>query len=306
LALKMNSQALPYVILLGFLWGSNLVAARFGLAQFHPLLFVALRMLLASVGHVAVYLFNPARPWPHGRLLWRRATWLGIFGTAVPMTATISALQYQSSGVTAVFITTAPALTVIMAHFLLIDESLSWRKSLGVLLSLAGALLLVISGESGLPGIQASPLGFGLVTLAMICGSGMAIYARRQLRDFDAFDVATIRMFVATAAVIPVALIFAGLDLSQVDGQGYFVLVYTAIFGAFAGLLLEFYIIKRFGATAAAMTAYVIPIVAALGGALLLNEQITAVMVAGMSLIVVGIAIINQRRRVAPTHEIIR
>ena len=42
------------------------------------------------------------------------------------------------------------------------------------------------------------------------------------------------------------------------------------------------------------MTAYVIPVAATLGGALLLMEQITTGMLGGMALIILGIAIINR------------
>jgi drug/metabolite transporter (DMT)-like permease len=300
----LNSQALPYVVLLGLLWGSNLVVARFTLGQFNPILFVGLRLLLASFGHVLVYTFSRQRPWPTDRIMWRHAAWLGVLGTAVPMTTIIIALQYQSSGVTSVFITTAPAVTVLLAHFLLPDESLTWRKSAGIALALGGAMLLVLRGESGLAHVgRASPLGFGLVTLSIISGSIMSIYARKHLRHFDGFDVATIRMFVATMAVMPI-LFFVGFDFSRVNWQGALALVYTAVFGAFAGLVLEFYIIKRFGPTAAAMTAYVIPIAATFGGAIFLDERITAVMLAGMALIILGIAIINRRYRPERAQEI--
>ena len=60
-------------------------------------------------------------------------------------------------------------------------------------------------------------------------------------------------------------------------------------------MIVSFYIVKRFGATASAMTAYVIPVVASIGGYLLLDETITLGMVGGMVLIVMGIALINQR-----------
>ncbi len=133
--------------------------------------------------------------------------------------------------------------------------------------------------------------------VGMIAGSAMAIYARKFLRPFNGFDVATARMVFATLFMLPIVLLFADLDFSRVSAQGYTSLVYTALVGAFLGLIVEFYIIKRFGATAAAMTAYVIPVVATACGALFLSERITLVMLIGMALIVLGIAIINQRRR---------
>jgi drug/metabolite transporter (DMT)-like permease len=295
---RLNSQALPYIILLGFIWGSNLVVARFGLEQINPLTFVGLRLALASVAHLVVYAADRRRQWPVGRVLWRQAAVLGVLGTAVPMTSLIMALQYQSSGVTSIFITTGPAITVLMAHFFLADEPLTRRKSVGVALALGGALLLALQGESGLPDVAgASLLGFGLVIMGMVFGSAMAIYARKHLRHFDAFDVATVRMFVATLSLAPLVILVSGVDLRGVNTAGYFSLGYTALVGAFAGLLLEFYVIKRFGATAAVMTAYVIPVVATIGGVLFLGERMTVVMVGGMGLIILGIAIINRRRR---------
>jgi drug/metabolite transporter (DMT)-like permease len=62
-------------------------------------------------------------------------------------------------------------------------------------------------------------------------------------------------------------VLFVGFDLQAFATQGYFALSYAALVGTFSGFMLSFYIIKRFGATASAMTAYVIPIVAGAGRA---------------------------------------
>lgn len=293
----MSPQALPYIILLGILFGSTLVVSRFSVGQFQSLTYIGLRLTLAGLAHVVIYLFSKGRHWPRGRQLWGRSAVLGIFATAIPMTAIVSSLQFQSSGVTSVLVTTSPALTVLMAHFLLPDESLTRRKSLGVILALAGAVLLAIRGESGLPDVErASPVGYLLVMGAMVSASASTIYARKYMRDLDTFDVASVRMWVAALAIMPLSLLLVGFDLSQVTGQGYAALLYAAFVGTFAGMMLAFYNIQRFGATASALTAYVIPIVATLGGVLLLDETITSAMLLGMALIVGGVAIINRRQ----------
>jgi drug/metabolite transporter (DMT)-like permease len=292
----MNPQALPYISLLGILFGSTLVVSRFSVAQFQPLTYIGLRLSLAGACHGLIYLLAKGRHLPKGRYLWRHAAVLGIFATAIPMTALVSSLQFQSSGVTAVLITTGPALTVLMAHFFLPDEMLTWRKGLGVLLALSGAIFLAVRGESGLPDIErANPIGYFLVLGAMVSASASTIYARKTMCDLDTFDVASVRMWVAALAIVPLSLLVVGLDFSRVNGQGYGALLYAAFVGTFVGMMLAFYNIQRFGATASAVTAYIIPIVATLGGVLLLGETITGSMVLGMGLIVSGVAIINQR-----------
>ena len=119
------------------------------------------------------------------------------------------------------------------------------------------------------------------------------------MSDMDSFDVASIRVWSAGLAVLPLSTLLIGVDLSRVDQTGYLVLGWAAIVGTFLGLLLAFYNVKRFGATASAMTTYVMPVVAGIGGWFLLGEQITVGMIAGMILIVVGITILNQRELVA-------
>ena len=291
----MTVQALPYVVILGFLFGSTLIASRFSVGQFQPVTYIGLRLTMASLGHAVVYTLARRRRWPTDRRLWRHAAVLGILGTAVPMTAIVTSLQYQSGGITALLITTSPALTVLLAHFFLPDEALTRRKSAGVALALGGAVLLAMRGESGLPDVsQASPTGYGLVLLAMVLGSSMTIYARRYMRDLDAFDVASVRMFAAALLLMPLSGLFAGFDLHAVDGQGYLALIYAAFVGTFGGFILAFYNIKRFGATASAMTAYVVPAVTGIGGVLVLGETVTTMMLFGMGVIVSGIAIINQ------------
>jgi drug/metabolite transporter (DMT)-like permease len=289
-------QALPYVTFLGFLFGTSLIASRFSVGQFEPATYIGLRVTAAGLCHAAIYALVRRRHWPTDRRLWRHAAVLGVVGTAIPMTALATGLQYQSSGVTSLLITTGPAVTVLLAHFFLPDEALTRRKVLGVALALGGAALLIVSGESGLPDVsQVNPIGYGLVVLAMMMFSSTTIYARRYMRDLDAFDVASVRIFVAALVVMPVSVLFVGFDLHAVDGQGYLALSYAAVIGSFVGLLLSFYNVKRFGATAAAMTAYVTPLVTSLGGVLLLGETFTSMMLVGMGWIVLGIAIINQR-----------
>ncbi len=294
----MSIQALPYITLLGFLFGSTLIASRFSVGQFDPSTYVGLRLTMAGLGHVALYALARHRfHWPQDRQLWRHAALLGVLGTAVPMTAIVTSLQYLSSGIASVLVTTNPALTVLMAHFLLSDEHLNRRKTIGIGLALAGAALLALSGESGLPNVSsANPLGYILMFIAMITGSGMTVYARKYMNQMNSFDVASIRLFVASLVVMPLSILFVGIDLHAVTGQGYFALGYAALIGTFAGLLLAFYNVKRFGATAAAMTSYIVPMVAVVGGWFFLHEQITPVMLAGMALIVGGIVILNQRQ----------
>ena len=258
-----------------------------------------LRLFLASVCFILIYVVDRRRhPWPTGSRLWKHGVVLGVVSTAVPMLAFVTALQYLSSGVTSVLNTTGPALTIILAHFFLPDESLTRRKSVGVVLAFAGAVLLALRGESGLTAVgQANPIGYILVLVGLVSISGSTIYTRKYARDLSSFDITSTQIFIGTLVLLPVTLLSGGFDVSQVTGQGLFALAYGAIIGTVAAFLMFFYIISRFGATATAMVPYIVPIVATLGGVWVLGETITIGTVVGMLIIGLGIAILNSQAR---------
>jgi drug/metabolite transporter (DMT)-like permease len=259
-------------------------------------------MVIASIVHLLVYAVVRGKSFPRDIGLWKRAAVMGVIGTAIPMTAIVSSLQYQSSGVTSLLLTTIPALTVLLAHFALPDESLSIRKSIGVTLALGGAVMLALNGEDGLPDItQSVPTGYILVGIAIVFNATMTIYARKFLKGYDAFDVASIRMFFAAIAIMPFSVITVGFDISTVTNVGIFALFYASLVGTFMGLMLAFYTIKRFGATPATMTSYIIPIVAGFGGVLVLGEEFTSTMVVGMIVIISGITLLQQSSQSSKT-----
>lgn len=295
----MPLQALPYILMLGFFFGSTVLASRFSVGQFASLTFVGIRLVISGGVAALIFLFSfQGRKWPRGRTLWRYATFTSILGTVIPMNLINAALYFQSSGVTSMLITLNPAITVVLAHLFLDDEKLNPRKIIGVVLALCGAVFMLALGETGLPDVsRANPMGYVMVFLAMLSTSFATIVSRKKMQEMDFVEVASIQMWMAALIVMPLSLLVSGFDLSRVNPQGYFSLGWTAVAGTFLGIMVSFYVVQRFGATSSSMTAYVIPVVATLGGVMLLNEQITLGIVIGMALIVGGIALINRVAR---------
>lgn len=285
---------------MGLMFGSTLLVSRFSVGQFAPTTYIWLRLALASLAFAAAYAFSSKRRWPTDRTLLKRSIVLGIFGTAIPMTGYVTTLVYLSAGVTSMFMTTTPAFTVLFAHFLLPDERLNGRKIIGVLLALSGAALLAVRGESGLPtGEPANPIGYALILGAIITDSLSIIYARKHMRYMNTFDVSSVRILTAALVITPLSLLLVGFDLSAVTTAGYLSLIWAAAAGTFGGLLLALWVTQQFGATATALTSYIIPVVATIGGVLFLGETITTTVLLGMVLIIAGVAILNRRTTAA-------
>jgi drug/metabolite transporter (DMT)-like permease len=292
----MMNKALIYVLLIGILQGTSLVISRFSLGQFEPAEFVSLRLMLASSAHLALYLVSRSRPFPRDRVLWLRSSVLGVFGTAIVLTTAVASLQYMSSGMASLLFTLSPVLVIVLAQVFLKDEKLTRTRVLGVTIALVGAGALLLRGETGLGEmVQADWRGYALAGLALTAGSGTSIFAHRYLRSFSAYDVASIRMFSACLALFPLVALTIGYDFSRVTWSGYLALLYGGLIGGFSAFLLDFYVLKRFGATASSMTTYVIPVVTTALGVIFMDEHVTPLLLFSMVLVLTGVWLLNRR-----------
>lgn len=294
--LRSLNRSLPYVLLLGFLFGTNFVVSRYSLGQFTPIAFVSLRQIIASLIYVLFYLLSSKRQLPRSPGLWLRASVAGVIGIGITMTSFVTTLKYLSSGVTSLFQSLALAVTVLMAAVFLKDEKLTWRIIVGVMVALTGAASLLIKGETGLTEFaQADWRGYFWVGLAVVSASAGNVYAKRFLYSEDEFDVSTIRMIAAALVTFPIAWATSSIDLQRIQLSGYLSLLYMSVVGTCLTFLLYFFINKRFGATAVSQNAVVVPVFATVAGAIFLDERVTPVMVLGMALIFAGLGVLGWR-----------
>lgn len=293
----MDPKASLYILALGLAWGLNLVLSRFGISEFDPYVFIGLRLMIAVLIFAGIYAVSPQRRWSRDPKLWRDATIVGIFGTALPFAGFVGALQFQSAGLTALLVTTGPVILVTVSHFFLEEARLKRATVIGVLTALSGAVLMITLGESGLPDVsQASPIGYAMVFTALLFDAFVAVYIRKNMQGANVFDVTSIRLLVAALAIAPIAIWWHPPVLAQITLKGWGALLFTATVSTVVAQLLAFYITRTFGTTAIAMVSYVVPLVAILFGVLLLGEILTVGMGIGMVLIVVGVLIVNRWR----------
>lgn len=292
----MYTKAFPYIFVLSLFWGTNIVASRFGVGEFNAFFFVALRLAIATAAFALVQLVRN-RQWSRDPAVWGHAMVSGLLGVAVPMTCFIVSLQYQSSGVASIYVTMAPALIVVAAHFVLPDEKMTRNKLIGLGLALAGSLFLALRGESGLADIgRANPLGFILVLTGLSVETINTMFVRLRMQEMDTQEVTGIRLLTGAVIVLVGTPLLGEFTFEGVTAAGYFSLAYAALIGALAGQFMAFHIMRTFGATAFSLTSYLIPVVATTFGVLILGEIVTWGMGVGVLLIGSGIYLINRRQ----------
>ena len=291
---SVRSRVLLAVLAASLGWGLAGVGTRAAYeAGATTLTVLAIRTAIATAALVAFVFATRVRP---SALAWRHGAAIGVLRIGVAPLLFMASLNYISAGIEGVVITLVPATTAIMAA-ILIDERVSRRQVLGLLIGLAGTALIAASGESGLGDEGDVVTGFLLAGAGVIVGSFTGVLQRKYAPRHDTADLA-LPMFLAGLAVsTTVGLVIGFDDVGSYDTNLWVLLIVLA----FGSTLLPFgatlYASKLASATVVSVTAYLAPLVAVVGGVLLLDEQLTPVILGGSALALVGVALVGGPRR---------
>ncbi|MFA0542679.1 DMT family transporter [Vibrio sp. 10N.222.52.B7] len=193
------------------------------------------------------------------------------------------------AGLGALVLFVAVQFTMIAAH-LLSGNRMSLIEWGGCLLSVAGLVYLLMPTES----TQAPDLVS--IILMSLAGIGWGIYTLAGKKSSNALQSTTAN-FGFSSLVILVALSLLVLipnALTQVSiiEQG---LIYAVISGSVAsgiGYSLWYYVVKKLNTVVASIAQLSVPVIATLGGVLLLSEPVTMQFIVSSTVILLGISLV--------------
>ena len=99
--------------------------------------------------------------------------------------------------------------------------------------------------------------------------------------------------------MLAIALAITGVQTPQLTAESIAAVAVLGIAGTGFAYVLNYQIITSEGATVASTVTYLLPVVAIVLGVLVLNETITASMIAGVALVLAGIALTRLQPRPA-------
>jgi drug/metabolite transporter (DMT)-like permease len=287
-ALTDHRLMIPLAMLaLYVIWGSTYLGIRYALESYPPFLLAGIRFLGAGV---ALYGFlrwrGVAAPTP-GQ--WRNAAFTGLLLLGFGNGLVCFAEQRVSSGIAAVAIASMPLFAALFAG--LYGRWSSRRESIGLLIGFAGVIVLNLGSS-----LSGSRIGaIALLTAAMCWAFGSA-WSRRQDMPRGPMNTAA-QMLCASVGLLLVG--FAGGEhLPAHPGlRATLALVYLAVFGSIVAFSAYLYVLKHARPALATSYAYVNPPVAVLFGVLLVGEHVGPYDLAGMAIILLGVAVITLTRR---------
>ena len=284
------------------LWGSAFLFNELALRAMPPSVLVAGRVLIAVVVLIAAMrAFGVSLP--RSVAAWRPFAIMAILGTILPFQLTAWGQQHLDSGMTAVLMAIMPLFVLGLAHFYLPGERVTAGRLAGLIVGLLGALFVI--GPEHLTAAGSGLKFWGVIAIlgAALSYSVNSVYARRA-NPGNPMAVAAGVMLVSGALSAPAAVLdVAGGTASVVaafDGAAIAAVLFLGLFCTGLATVLYFRLIQGPGPTFVSLVNYLIPVWAVLAGTIFLDEPVSAELVVGMVLILVGIAISELGDRLLP------
>ena len=278
----MSGPHVALAALVACIWGVAFVATRIALDAFSPPLLAALRFVIAAAP--VLVLARPPVSWPAlilvGLFLFAGQFLFQFFGIALGMPPGLAAIVVQTQ-----------ALYTILFAALALRERPSPRQLAGTALAFGGLVLIAAT-----IGVDLTLTGLALTTLSAISwGVGNVL-----LKRLPPADTVSLMVWLSLIPPLPGLAVALALDgpaalvaslsrapWSAVVAALYLGLVATVLAYAIWGMLL-----RRYAAAAVAPFALLVPFVAAVGSALVFGERFGPVRLAGMALVLAGLAVI--------------
>ena len=293
----MQNPQLVNWLLLGFLaivWGTSFMTISVAIqGGFSPLTITLLRIACAAVVLV-IFIKAKGLQLPNQIKQWTSLFILGFFGSALPFMLISWGQQTVPSGITGILMSIMPLATMLLAHFMVADERLNLFKIIGFIVAFSAVFLLLNPVENsridllGSIAILSAACSYALNTVLirklpvpapMVAGSGMMLCSLCLLTPWALSEYSAITdqlIHAKTDALL--ALLWLGVMPTGVASIVYFIVV------------------NRAGPSFLSNCNFLIPVVAFVTGAWLLNEPVTLINLISLTAILTGITLTRINR----------
>lgn len=282
------------LITLSLVWGGSFFFNAIAVAEVTTLTVVFARVAGGAV-LLWAFIYATGGRMPGDALTWSAFFGMGLLNNAIPFSLIVWGQSHAASGVAAILNATTPVFAVLVAHGFTTDERLTPMKLGGVLLGLAGVVVLI--GVDALANLGVALFAQLAFVGASICYAFAGVFGRR-FRALGVTPVQTAAGQVTASSLLMLPLV------AIVDRPWTLPLPSASALGAIIGLaalctafayILYFRILAVAGAVNLLLVTLLVPVSAIVLGTVFLDEHLAARHIAGMAIITLSLVAIDGR-----------
>ncbi len=275
------------LLLLSSVWGASYLFIKLAVKEIAPATTMALRLVIATL-ILHGFLFatrGVRRSLTELAAAWRPGLVLGVVNAAVPFTLIGWGERHVDSGVAAIANASVPIFNVLLGWKLLPHERVTGTRLGGVVLGLIGVGVLT--------GIHPNGDSLAVVgTLAVVLASASyalgGIYGQVRVTRVAGPVLAASSTLFGSLVLVPIAAF--ELPSSVPGWKAVGSVLALAVLGTALVQLILFRMLRLYGSARVSLVTYLLPVTALIYGALLLHERLSVGMLAGLALILGGVA----------------
>jgi drug/metabolite transporter (DMT)-like permease len=301
------TAAAPLAIALAMLaiyiiWGTTYLAIRVvvdpdqGVA-IPPFAMVAIRFAFAGLAMlvlVAIFARDALRSLTRAQI--RDQAIVGLALNLGGLGVTSFGEQTIPSGITALLIALLPIWVAVIGRVIYKDR-IAPLSILGIAVGIIGVVIL-ISPDAGDAGLD--PLGLACILFSPLSWGGGSIWSqRRAATPADSRVAVAIQMLAGSLGGALIATLlgeWGSVQFGALGGDVIFALAYLVVVGSLIAYNIYTWLLRVAPFGLVSTYAYINPVVAVLAGSFILSEPISAQLIAGGAVVVVGVAIMVTAR----------
>lgn len=278
----MNRRAWLLMSLLAALWGASYLFIKVALEDgLEPVFIVFARLALGAL--VLVPLAMRAGVLTRVAALGGPIVFVAVVQVVLPFLLITFGEQHITSALTGILVSAAPIFTALIAVRFDDDERPRGIATAGVVMGIAGVVLLFGIDLRG----DAQALAGGLMVLLASVGYAVgSLYLKHRLRGVAPVGVAASTLVTGSVLLLPFALFALPAQTPELQTIG--ALLALGAGGTGIAFAIFYTLIADIGPGRASLVAYIAPGFAVFYGATLLSETVTAGAILGLILILTG------------------
>lgn len=283
-------------LILCCIWGSTWLFIKLGLEDLPPFTFAGIRFVIACT---ILFVIIRAKGFhlPRSRNDWTLLLSTGLLSFSLNYGLLFWGEQYISSGLAALLQATIPVFGLVIAHFYLPGERMTWPRIFGVVFGFLGVGIvfsnqLAVANGKALAGCA-----------ALVAGSACAAYSnvlvKARGKKLDPAILAAGQMFFGLIPLLIIGIPLEGNPLKfHWTPIAVLSMCYLAVVGSVIAFLLYYWLVHNMDVTTTMLIALVTPVVAVVLGMIVLHEELNWRTIVGGAMIMSGIGfIVLQKRR---------
>ena len=218
---------------------------------------------------------------------------LGLSGILVYNLFFFLGLQEISASRAGLIIALNPV-SITLASRIFLKERLTYAKLLGIAISLLGAAFIIIEGNINT--LVAKGIGGGELAI-LGCVFSWTIYSlvgKLAMQELSTLATTTYAIWIGTVLLLPFTIWEQHARLSQINLATVFGLAYLGILATVMAFNWYYEGIKTIGAGKAAIFINLVPMFTIIFGAFFLQESLTAIVLLGGGLVILGVSLVNR------------